>query len=314
MGHAFFQLLGTCRVRMEFGGFRGRDWVEEGAGTDGSLAHTVVLISECQAFQHEFRGKANPMVEVSSNKWKIDKVSAVLFDKDGTFIDSHCYWGAIIVARSLAICDAFGLDDNSLEGLERSMGFCRRTGRLLPAGPIALVSREEVIAHIIRHLASQNVKVAFDDVARLFREVHKKMLYRIDECVRPILDAKPLFDALQKKCVPMAVVTTDSIDNTQAILSKLGLSDYFSTVVGKESSNQPKETGEPALIAIKELGVAAAGVICIGDAPMDILMARNSGCRACIGVATGQIPAEELLRHTPYVVSKLSELSVTLPF
>ena len=109
----------------------------------------------------------------------------------------------------------------------------------------------------------------------------------------------------------MAVVTTDSIDNTRATLAKLGLNSYFSAVVGKESSRQPKETGEPALIALKELGILAEDAICIGDAPMDILMAHNSGCRACIGVATGQIPIEDLLIHTPYAVSSLSELRVS---
>jgi phosphoglycolate phosphatase len=250
------------------------------------------------------------MVEISSGKWKIDGVGAVLFDKDGTFIDSHHYWGAIIIARSLAIRDLFGLNDDSLEGLEHSMGFCRRTNRLLPRGPIALVSREEVINHVLRHLATRNVKVDFEDVARLFSEVHKRMLGRIDESVRLIQEARSLFDSLQKKGIPMAVVTTDSVDNTQAILTNLGLDAYFSAVVGKESSTKPKETGEPALIALRELGVAATEAICIGDAPMDILMAQNSGCRGCIGVATGQISSEELSRYTPYVVSSLSELSV----
>lgn len=250
------------------------------------------------------------MVEISSGKWKINKINAVLFDKDGTFIDSHHYWGAIIVARSLAIRDMFGLDDNSLEGLEHSMGFCRRTSRLLPTGPIALVSREEVINHVMRHLARQNVKAVFEDVARLFSEVHKKMLGRIDESVRLLQGARPLFDALQKKGIPMAVVTTDSVDNTQAILANLKLDAYFSAVVGKESSKKSKETGEPALVALRELRVAATEAICIGDAPMDIWMAQNSGCRGCIGVATGQISPNELLKHTPYVVSSLSELSV----
>jgi len=250
------------------------------------------------------------MVDIRSNNWTIDNVSAVLFDKDGTFIDSHCYWGAIIVSRSLAIRDMLGLDESSLEGLERSMGFCRRTRRLLPAGPIALVSREEVIAHVIQHLASQNVKVAFEDLAKLFVEVHKEMLHRTDGYVRPILEAKPFFDLLQSKGVPMAVVTTDSVVNTRAVLAKLGLAGYFSAVVGKESSKKAKETGEPALIALHALRVVASGAICIGDAPMDVLMAQNSGCRGCIGVATGQVTSDELLRHTPYVVSSLSQLSV----
>ena len=128
--------------------------------------------------------------------------------------------------------------------------------------------------------------------------------------MRPILEAKPFFDLLQSNGVPMAVVTTDSVVNTRAVLAKLGLAGYFSAVVGKESSKKAKETGEPALIALHALRVVASGAICIGDAPMDVLMAQNSGCRGCIGVATGQVTSDELLRHTPYVVSSLSQLSV----
>lgn len=254
------------------------------------------------------------MVTISNldNRWLIGNIGAVLFDKDGTFIDSHFYWGTIISARSLAICRAYSLSEEHLEDIERSMGFCRSIRKLLPEGPIALVSREEVISHVISHLAAIGVSANFEDLAQLFIQVHQDILHCLDECVRPIPEATPLFESLHQVGVLMAVVTTDSTDNTWATLDKLGLTRFFSSVIGKESCKRPKETGDPARIALQELGVSGESAICIGDAPMDIQMAKNSGCKACIGVATGQISLDKLFRFTPYAVSSLAELRVAV--
>jgi phosphoglycolate phosphatase-like HAD superfamily hydrolase len=249
------------------------------------------------------------VVSISANSWKLDGVSAILFDKDGTFVDSHQYWGKIIFHRSQAICEAFQMDSSCIERLEVVMGFSRVLGRLLPAGPIALVSRDEVIEFVTQYLLTQNMKASKLQISEIFERVHREM-EKIDEHIRLIPEALPLFKSLKEKGVKLAVVTTDAIKNTEMTLEKLGLQSYFSAIVGRESCKEPKASGVPATIALSKLGISAQESICVGDAPMDMQMASKSGCQACIGVATGQVSESDLRKVTPYVVSSLSQLSV----
>lgn len=248
-------------------------------------------------------------VSISANGWNLDGVSAILFDKDGTFVDSHQYWGKIIFHRSEVICEAFQLDPSCIERLELMMGFSRKLERLLPSGPIALVSRDEVIECVTRYLLTQKIQASNLQISDIFERVHHEM-EKIDEHIQLIPAALPLFQSLKDKGVKLAVVTTDAIKNTEMTLEKLGLQSYFSAIVGRESCKEPKISGVPATIALSKLGISARESICIGDAPMDMQMALKSGCKASIGVATGQISESDLLKVTPYVVSSLSQLLV----
>jgi phosphoglycolate phosphatase len=247
----------------------------------------------------------NPIVSISANDWSLDRVSAILFDKDGTFIDSHHYWGRIIFHRSQAICDAFHLDPSYIEKIELVMGFSRKLGRLLPAGPIALVSRDEVISCLVRFLDFQGIQASDKQIAQIFEQVHHNM-EKIDDHIKLIPSALPLFDALQKKNIKLAVVTTDAVKNTELTLEKLGLKSYFLEIVGRESCAESKSSGKPAIIALARMGARPEDSICIGDAPMDMQMTRKSKCKASIGVTTGQLSADQLGEFTPYVVNSLS--------
>ena len=246
-------------------------------------------------------------VSISANDWTLDRISAILFDKDGTFVDSHLYWGKIIFHRSQRICEALHLNDSYLEKLEIVMGFSRNLGRLLPIGPIALVSREEVIDFVTQYLLTQNIKVSTFQISEIFERVHYEM-EKIDEHIKLIPEALPIFKSLKERGIKLAVVTTDTIKNTEMTIEKLGLGSFFSAVVGRESSKEPKASGVPALVALSKLGMLAQESICIGDAPMDMQMALQSGCLASIGVATGQVSESELRKVTPYVVDRLSRL------
>jgi phosphoglycolate phosphatase-like HAD superfamily hydrolase len=48
----------------------------------------------------------------------------------------------------------------------------------------------------------------------------------------------------------------------------------------------------------------------IGDAPMDYLMAENSGIKNVILTTTGQLPFNELRMMTPFVINSLTEITI----
>ena len=234
----------------------------------------------------------------------------MLFDKDGTLIDSHCYWGAIIQARSKALIRELKLPEAWHEALCGRMGYSLKTQRLLEAGPIALVSREEVIRLMQEFLSQRSVQGSSEErIADIFLTVHKELSGNT-KAVKLLPGVTQLLTRLKEAKVRMAVVTTDALKNTTEILGYLGLVDFFEEVVAKESTKEPKESGAPATLAVQKLKVKPQETVCIGDAPMDILMAKRSGMKAAIAVATGQISSQELRSHSPYLVGNLEQIAV----
>lgn len=250
------------------------------------------------------------MAKLYTDKWALDNIKAVLFDKDGTFINSHIYWGEIIKRRIHAVMQHFEIKEDLFDSLCSSLGLDTKTGLLIKEGPIAIFSREVVVTSLINKLKECGVSGNSSTIEEIFKKVHENFLPDIYNYVKIIEDAKILFDKLKSVEIKLAVVTSDMHANTDAILKHLGLEKYFDLVIGKDDCSKAKKTGEPAKIALKKLNVKAENTISVGDAEMDYLMAKNAGLKGSILVATGQTPLEELLYYTPTSVEKLKEVHV----
>ncbi len=250
------------------------------------------------------------MAKLYTDKWALDNIKAVLFDKDGTFINSHIYWGEIIKRRIHAVMQHFEIKEDLFDSLCSSLGLDTKTGLLIKEGPIAIFSREVVVTSLINKLKECGVSGNSSTIEEIFKKVHENFLPDIYNYVKIIEDAKILFDKLKSVEIKLAVVTSDMHANTDAILKHLGLEKYFDLVIGKDDCSKAKKTGEPAKIALKKLNVKAENTISVGDAEMDYLMAKNAGLKGSILVATGQTPLEELLDYTPTSVEKLKEVQV----
>ena len=250
------------------------------------------------------------MISLSTEQWQLHGIEGVLFDKDGTLIDSHTYWGRIIERRAAALIACYGLPRELAGDLCRAMGFSRDSRRLLPEGPIALVSREEVIEAVLNFLLPITAAASTETISRLFAQEHEAFLEEIHGYITLLPGVVYLLEQLRRHGVRTAVVTTDTVANTNETLRHVGIAHLFDVVIGKESTKEPKVTGAPATAALKQLGLEAGQAVCIGDAPMDLIMARNSGLMGGIGVATGQLPPAELRTHSDYIITTLHELAV----
>lgn len=250
------------------------------------------------------------MVKIFTKKWKIEKIKGIIFDKDGTIIDSHLYWGKIIEERARAIIEKYNLSNKLFLGLCLAMGYSHKKKKLLSKGPIALVSREEVINIIKKFLLLKGLNIKCSGLESIFNKVHNDFIKYQYNYLKLLPGISDFLSLLKREKVRMAVVTSDSYKNTVEIFKKLKILNYFDAVIGRETVNEPKITGKPALEALKLLKINKTLCVCIGDALQDIVMSDNCGIKRCIAVATGQISIKCLEKYSSYVVNSIKLLTV----
>jgi len=250
------------------------------------------------------------MISLKTDAWRIDDIETVLFDKDGTIIDSHLYWGRIIERRAKALLLAYSLPCDYFAELCRVMGYSNSLKKLLPEGPIALVGREEVIDIINVYLTKNNIKSNIKQISDIFLIEHELFAKELFDYIEILPGITDLLIKLKNNGIKTAVVTSDSVANTEIILAHLQINNYFDVIIGKESTTASKITGIPVFKALEYLHADSHGAVCIGDAPVDIIMALQSGCKAGVGVTTGQVPSEELLKHSLYVTSSIERIEI----
>jgi HAD superfamily hydrolase (TIGR01509 family) len=207
----------------------------------------------------------------------LSDVDAVLFDFDGTLIDS-----------SEPICLSFN-EALTRHGLK----------------PLADDSIKAAIGRPLRDLfGEQGEQVPVDDLVeeykRAFAELAPGRAFLMPG-VRELISAL----SRQKK---LGVVTSRTSTGTAQILEDLGLFDCFSILVGIEDVEQPKPSPDPVLFALRKLAVLAQNSVFIGDTTYDMEAGRSAGTKT-IGVTSGSHNREQLLAAgADFVVNDLITL------
>ena len=98
-----------------------------------------------------------------------------------------------------------------------------------------------------------------------------------------------------------AVVTSKEVRFTRILLDHFGITDRFDVIVGGDTVNARKPDPAPVREAIRRLGGSAAESVMIGDSENDINAGRGAGTLTC-GVTFGFRTAEQLRATDPDVI------------
>src|SRR5215475_10047773 len=101
------------------------------------------------------------------------------------------------------------------------------------------------------------------------------------------LDKTRLYPGVQEtlaelKSLPMSVLTNKPVKISLKILEGLGVAQYFRTIYGGNSFETKKPDPAGAKQILSELSVAAPEAVMVGDSEVDVQTARNSGMRSVI--------------------------------
>jgi 2-phosphoglycolate phosphatase len=207
-------------------------------------------------------------------------LKAVLFDLDGTLIDSK----KDIAAAANAARIHFGLEP-------------------LPLGTVT-----GFIGWGIEHLNRKTLGT--EDEARLSEGMEVLKRHYRDHIVEQTVvfpHVLELLDSLKGRGVRMGLVSNKPHEFTLLTLEKLGLAPYFGAVLGADATENKKPHPEPLLKALSDLGAEPWEAVMIGDSPVDVEAARAAGMLVGI-VSHGFVAREHLAAADPdWLVDTLGE-------
>ena len=190
------------------------------------------------------------MASIGSFQFPANGFKAVVFDCDGTLVDS-------MPAHFDAWCEALAL--YGAGGVFKEDVFFAMGGR--PTHDIVVELNDEYDLHLDP-----------EAVALAKREAFLKRIHTVQ-----VIDEVAAFARLWRGKVPMAIASGGSRMVVEKLLHAVGISDWFDEVVTAEDVSEGKPAPEIFLHAARLLGVNATKCLALEDAPSGILAARRAG-------------------------------------
>ncbi len=190
-------------------------------------------------------------------QWRGRPLSAVLFDLDGTLLDTVADI-ALALNRAIAEYGWPELAESNVRGM---------IGR----GSPILIER-----------AAASQRRTLDDVTRAamvdrFFHYYGELEEANEDRARPYTGAAEVLRAVHEAGLHTAVVTNKQHRFAEALLKRLGLEPWIDKVVGGDTCERRKPDPQPLLFACESLHVPASEALMVGDSVNDVQAARAAG-------------------------------------
>lgn len=194
------------------------------------------------------------------------RIAAVLFDLDGTLVDTAPDFTAVLHQ------------------------LCADQG-VAPPADAAILATVSSGARALVELAFRLAPDAqgFDPLHQALLDVYMTQLQTTRSTLFPGMDR--LLTELEGRHIPWGVVTNKPERFSIPLLQKLSLEQRCSVLVCPDHVSQTKPHPEPLLLACARLGCAPDQTIYVGDHPRDI-EAGKAACMTTIAAAYGYLPHE----------------------
>ncbi|QTH42115.1 pyrophosphatase PpaX [Cohnella sp. LGH] len=206
------------------------------------------------------------------------KITTVLFDLDGTIIDTN----ELIIQSFMHALIGHVPASFGREHIIPSMG--------------------EPLSVQMKHFTGR------EDVATLVGAYRDYNLLKHDEMVSLFPGVKETIEQLHRQGIRLGVVTTKMRETTLRALKLLEIYSYMDTIVTLDDVDNAKPHPEPVAKAVAALGAEASKTLMVGDSSVDIVSALRAGA-VPVGVAWS-LKGEELLRSSgaSYIIKEMDEL------
>ena len=225
---------------------------------------------------------ANYIKRDSIMQQRSEAVKAVIFDLDGTLIDTEKYF-RICWPKALA---HFGYEMSDEQALSlRSLG---------------------------QPFASQFLKDMFGDADLDYPAVRAYRKQLMEEClerdgIRIKTGAIQLLTYLRERGIITAIATATDMERATRYLKKIGLYDYFDKIISATMVKEGKPAPDIYRYACEQLALSPEDCFAVEDSPNGVYSAYGAGCRV-IMVPDQTEPDEKLLKRIYARVDTLADI------
>lgn len=212
-------------------------------------------------------------------------IRAVIFDMDGTLIDTEKYY-RVFWKKTLREFGYTMTDEQALS--------MRSLGR-----PFAPARLREWFGE----------ELDYGKVRQRRKELMEECIDR--EGIRRKPGALELLSELRKQGITTAIATATDLERTGKYLEMAGLNGYFDEIISATMVKEGKPSPDIYLYACRKLGFKPQECIAVEDSPNGVLSAYRAGCKV-IMVPDQTEPDGELRKFLYACVNSLSDIAPAL--
>lgn len=241
---------------------------------------------------------------------KTFEADLVVFDKDGTLVDFDVLWSSKMRRAIDQLAAETRLPPDATDRLLRLIGVDPATRTVIAESPLAVTTLAKlgVVATVGLHQAGFAWHAAESVVNRVFMPAIEASPTRDD--LIPLGPVRGLCSALRGRGVRVAILTSDDRRASEDSLPLLGIADSVEAMVCGDDALASKPAPDGLLKLARDLGVAPARTLMVGDSAADMRTGRNAGVGGCIAVLSGTGRREDLAPLADVVIADVSEIAV----
>ncbi|MFI7135336.1 HAD family hydrolase [Nonomuraea sp. NPDC050153] len=186
-------------------------------------------------------------------------LDAVLFDMDGTLVDTEGLWWQATASIAASLRRSLGAEDvpyvlgRTIEDVAAHL--------LTPPSPAPPALDTPLMTEVVRQLTD-----AFADL--------------IEQGVKVMPGAPELLAELAATAIPTALVSASPRTIVELVLPRLGHT--FDLVIANEDTARGKPHPDPYLEAARRLGTVPSRCLAVEDSPTGVAAATAAGCRVLV--------------------------------
>lgn len=235
--------------------------------------------------------------------------NGIIFDKDGTLLDSFEIWPRLIHKRLEYLERYFFLEPSTKKLILQAMGL-KSDNTVARRSPIVVGTRQQTAAAV--------ATVLFLHQSIPWDEGLQKTLAAFAACDHeagldwqavPVPGVKEALSRLHAAGLRLAVATNDDRERTEALMALSGLEPYITAYACRDEVGNSKPEPEMVYLASERMGLSPSQCAVVGDSLLDIEMGKRAGAKITVGVTSGACTASEMEGMADVILPSVAHIS-----